>query len=474
MNKRYIGLIIFVFLFITIISVVSILIARGYNFRAEETNGIINIETTPEGAKIVINGKEEGTTPKKIELSPGSYELRIVHENYQEWKNDIQVEPSIVEDFFLSLIPEELNIEQLTFTHINSVQFSKDGSIALYVTQQETSTDLWVFKMEQSIFDVSEQNPQKIASSSDLPKQCRTPKGYSIQISDDNTHAILDCILVDFHDYYIYSITTKSAPIHLNEKINFNPTKVAFGYDSNNLIIETSSYIANYSVEQNDLQVIASKKEQYMPLLSKFGGDFLLLEYSHDLKNRELYIVDTDLEKTEINIPDQLNTLDIVAISSSGNSSKYYAVSTDEGSYIVTYKDLLPPELFSQQKVTFRGWASSGHALLYEEGGDLQSLTIKDYPDTTYKVKSASVIQNFDSTKQKISWFTSSDRILLNDTTDGKIYALEVDGTNKIELYDGVFSQVTLFKLSPSETFLVMLLGDDEKKRNLYSVKLKV
>jgi tetratricopeptide (TPR) repeat protein len=54
--------------------------------------GQLSIDSTPSNAKIFLNDKPKGTTPLTLdELSPGTYQLKLTKEGYQDWQQEITI-----------------------------------------------------------------------------------------------------------------------------------------------------------------------------------------------------------------------------------------------------------------------------------------------------------------------------------------------------------------------------------------------
>jgi hypothetical protein len=60
--------------------------------------GSLYVDSFPQGATILLNGKGYGVTPKLIEgLTPGTYELKLAMVGWEDYKLSISVSPGLVE-----------------------------------------------------------------------------------------------------------------------------------------------------------------------------------------------------------------------------------------------------------------------------------------------------------------------------------------------------------------------------------------
>ncbi|HLZ19140.1 MAG TPA: PEGA domain-containing protein, partial [Smithellaceae bacterium] len=61
----------------------------------------LNVESTPPGAQIFIDGNFKGKTPSRLEVTAAKHEIRLVLTGYYEW--EAQVEPPENGDFPLTV-----------------------------------------------------------------------------------------------------------------------------------------------------------------------------------------------------------------------------------------------------------------------------------------------------------------------------------------------------------------------------------
>lgn len=246
--KKTVGIIISIILFISIISLVAILVAKGYSFTGTELreNGILNIASTPDNSEILINGESKGGTPKKIELPVGSYQISLTKSGYRSWQKEVIIKSSLAIDVNAILYPVELNLEQSTFTDIENAFFSKDGDIAIYTVENGDNSGVWVTKLEKTIFNISTDKPQKITTLDFVPSACLINKNYSIVISPNNKKALFICREETQSLFFVMSIDNGQV-INLNSQLGFNPAEVNFSFDDNNLFVSDDYTLSNFS-----------------------------------------------------------------------------------------------------------------------------------------------------------------------------------------------------------------------------------
>ncbi len=475
--KRYVGITIFIILFISIVSIFAIFIARGYNFTGNEIteNGIINVESTPEDAKIYINGEEKGTSPKKIELVSGKYEIRLSKEGYIDWKKEIEIEPSIVTDIKLTLFPEELNLEQLTFTEIDKVFFSTDGSQAIYFVSQKPNKGIWLNKLEKSIFEISSPQAQKIAEFDSFPQECFANNNYELEISNDNKKSILTCKTENCNNFFIIDLENADSKVtNLNNQIGFNPENINFSFNNANFLIKDEEIIANYNISNKQLTLISRKNNDYLPSITPINESFLLIEKSYDNKGYTLQKITSDLQKTKIDLPEDINFDKSSEVYSSINNSDLFVLSTTQGAYIININKIDSFKQFSQSPINTIQWSNDGESFLFKEKENLFSAIIKTDIEDNIRINLYTIIENYDSSTTTISWTTNSQHLITYNIDNKNLNITDSDGLNQRLLFDSELAYPDAFKLSENETFLLLLIQDDNNYSNLYSIKLKI
>lgn len=98
-----------------------ILVSQAYGFDVNTKtgqvfqNGLVYIDSAPDGAKILINGVEQkNKTNHRLALPAGQYSLEVAKDGYRPWKRNFEVEGGQVERFtYPMLFPQELQTNSL-------------------------------------------------------------------------------------------------------------------------------------------------------------------------------------------------------------------------------------------------------------------------------------------------------------------------------------------------------------------------
>ncbi len=154
LKVRRILSLIFIIFFLTIAPVI-ILYAAGYKLKrngfAIERTGIFIIESSPKGAKILINGKSQKTltsslfnqnnfvtTPAKIKnLLPGEYDLSLELDGYSSWQKKLNINPgSSTYAKNIYLFKKNLPV-QIASAEIQAISFSPDKNQAVTISASQ-------------------------------------------------------------------------------------------------------------------------------------------------------------------------------------------------------------------------------------------------------------------------------------------------------------------------------------------------
>lgn len=77
-------------------------------------NGIIIIDAAPEQARISVNGKDEGTTNKRLSVPAGQYRIDLARTGYRTWSRNVNLVGSSIEQLvYPFLFPEKLQTKSI-------------------------------------------------------------------------------------------------------------------------------------------------------------------------------------------------------------------------------------------------------------------------------------------------------------------------------------------------------------------------
>lgn len=134
------------FILFGIFAVAFILIigyARGYrlNFGKQEvtSTGILVATSSPDAAKIFINGELYGVTNSNITLPPGEYHVELKKEGYSMWATDLKLKGELVMRADGILFPQNPSLSPLTSLGIvKAFYYEKSNNVILLADSGET------------------------------------------------------------------------------------------------------------------------------------------------------------------------------------------------------------------------------------------------------------------------------------------------------------------------------------------------
>jgi hypothetical protein len=477
--KRYIGIIIFVSLFVGIVAAIAILTARGITFTGSDIqeSGILEIKSDPDNAKIYINDKEEGSTPDNVELVTGTYKIKLEKDGYVSWEKEVEIEPSIVTNLEPSLFSQELNLEQITYTSIDKAYFSNDVSQTVYTIIEKDKKELWLQDLEKSIFELSSTKPSKIAELDKVDEKCLNSGDYEIQISHNNQNLLLECSLASYKIFYVLENYSQNSTFrNINEEIGFNPEKIEFDFDDTSLIVDETEFLARYSLDDKKLILLIRKNSDFQPKYCQLTDNLLFINESYDGTQKQIFAIDSSDSQRILSIPEEINVNEINNLSCSLDGEKTFLLTGDKSTYILILEQNTAKLISSIKKTNINviSWAKEGEGFLFEKDNKLFSALLTNYPDNTTKVEYYKVNNNLEDRPIKAVWAKNSIHLVVHEIDDKKVYVQDVNGENRRLLFEGEISYNDSFCLSSNETFLALLLKDDDKNSNLYSLQLKI
>lgn len=124
MKKVILTIIILVLLITATVGVV--LYGRGYRFSFNNgkadlsTTGLLVATSNPDGAQVFVNGHLTTATDNTINLSPGSYDIKIFKQGYFPWQKKVNIEKGVVTKADALLFPSAPKLESITNLGVNN------------------------------------------------------------------------------------------------------------------------------------------------------------------------------------------------------------------------------------------------------------------------------------------------------------------------------------------------------------------
>lgn len=212
-----------------------ILVYQAYGFDINRKtgevfqNGLVFIDSAPDGAEIKINGKVHGDqTNTRVALPEGYYELEINKEGYRTWRKNFELEGGAIERFvYPTLFLNDLSSNELQT--LDAPTFMTQSPDRRWVLISEKNK-LGTFTQ----YDLNTlENERPVSSSFSLPSDLFTVASGNhnlklIEWSTDNNHLLVEHTYKGGHEYIVINRDKPEESFNVNELLGSkNPTSVA-------------------------------------------------------------------------------------------------------------------------------------------------------------------------------------------------------------------------------------------------------
>lgn len=394
---RFILAIIFVVAFVLIVGY-----ARGYrlNFGKQEvtSTGILVATSSPDAAKIYINGALYGVTNSNITLPPGDYHVELKKEGYSTWATDLKLKGELVMRADGILFPQNPSLSPLTSLGIvKAFYYEKSNNVILLADSGEpTNTPVELAKdgiyfLDNARRQLSLFNPLKLLVAKRLFPAGIDFTDATISMSPDQKEML-------------FEVGTRTYLLSTTE-------------ETTDLIDVTKSKAAVLAVWQTkqeaDLKKVLETFKKPFPLIASTSFD--IISFSPD-QTKILYVA-----KQAATIPKILNP-GLVSINQRPQTrdiqvGRVYIYDKKED----TNYELTPPQSIADLITSI----PAGQSPL---GGTPVKTTIALPVDL-------GISQNAAALASKLIWYPDSKHIIMRETN--KITIVDYDNSNKQTVYSG-------------------------------------
>jgi len=413
--------------------------------------GAIRVETNPGNADVFINNEKKNRTSGIIQnLEPGRALLSVQKEGFEDWSKEIFVDSEDVNEFNVTLLPEELNVEQFSTLNITNFAYSKNRDYAFFTVSDESDnelTGLWFISFKNNILSLSSEGEPKLFNRLNRTLiEKAASQNFEIIPATDGSNAILS-FAEDASNYLINS----SDITNLNTDLGFSPDFIDW-FDEDELLIEynNSVFTKELDSENKNLITILDNNEAYC--LSKAS-----VNYS---KGNDIY----RFENNSHSLIYSLSKDDVSSIECASNNNEALAVNYLQGfTYLNLEEDF---ESSSELGNIFR--LSPDGLKLFD---DSMSSIYKFKDNSTEDVLSESEIELENGSYNVYFSKTSNNLILGMFSSDGEIGSISVsdfDGQNLSEIYDS--SNVLINSTSIQDEKEIYFVAKPENQSEFYNI----
>lgn len=160
-NKRSLFIMSSVLLFVLISTLTISIFARGYRFSLKNgftlnPTGILSVVSRPKGASVYLDDKLITATDSTLNLTPGTYNVKISKDGFLPWQKTVQIKPETVFQADLQLFNAVPDLKPITLTGAINPTSSPDGSKIIYSVASASATkDNGLFLLESNNLAIS-------------------------------------------------------------------------------------------------------------------------------------------------------------------------------------------------------------------------------------------------------------------------------------------------------------------------------
>ncbi len=409
---------ILVLISLSAITFLIILYGRGYRLdfgsKTVETKGLLVANSQPNGAHVFIDGKLTSATNSTITLDPGNYQVRIEKEGYSPWSKEIRILGEVVAKTDTILFPINPSLSPITITGASNPKLSPDSSKIVFS----------VSKTNINLQDTLDGNGVFIIDMNDRP----------LGVNRTTRQIAKSTLLLSFEQ-----ATFKWDPT--SKKILAKVKNRYYLLDANLL-----------TIQPQDVTLIIDQIEK------EWQKDKEILE------NERLSAVKAQLA--------EILTNSTKTISWSPDDTKILYEATRSA----TIPQIIEPPLIGTNPTAEERTIKQDQIYVYDIKEDKNFLISdkKNLPKITPVIETTEEDNIYeDYSDFPLQWFPTSSHLLL--TEENKISVLDYDGTNRITLYAGPFTE-NLVAPWPNGSKIVILTTLNPQpgaKSNLYAINIR-
>jgi hypothetical protein len=419
-------LIITSYLVVTIAIVITtiVLVAYGqgysYNFRTRSfnLNGLLVLESSPQGADIAINGRDiHRKTPYRATMEAGEYDIEVKRAGYRPWHKKVRIKASEVTAVpAIVFVPDNLKTEVLTSEDtVTNFVASKDHRNFAYITAG-ANHGVWLMSPDRK-------QGTKIYTPRPAAGDVAAEVVTNVTWSDDASHLLLRTQLGSVVNYLIIP-TGGGTAINLTDLFKFDLAGMQFNpSDWRELYWISPEGLRRINVEAQTVTAVLVDKISAFT----FAGDRLVYVQSTPL-GKTLWSSDKS-GKDPKRLIESLAESDIYQMQYANYRGKdFLAVLPQKASTVTIYSDIFsatPVAKILSKSASQIGFNENGRYLAFYSPTEFGTYdTDKDVIATT----------SFDGPLAQATWFDPAHLII---SRAGLIELIDYDGANRIKLGDG-------------------------------------
>lgn len=436
-------------------------------------NGLIFTNSSPESATIYLNGKDNGSTEKRLTVPAGSYSMELKRDGYRTWKRSFNLEGSSIERLvYPKLFPTKITtVSQQSFTAIPSFSTQSLDRKWIVVAQPGSLTKFDVFNAN---------DPKVVTTAIALPADVITVSTEAqaltlVEWSSDNRHVLLKHTFGAAQEFIVMDREAPENSLNLNKHLAINPTTFSLRdkkFDQLYVYDAPTKVLSSVNTKTKVNTVVLNDVMAY-----KSHGESTLLYTTTDTKDQQKSVVKLlDDKKTYTLRRGLLNESYLLNLARFDN--KWYVVvgATSEGKVYI-YRDPMTqqasdskevPSLFTAlimtqpSQVTF----SANTRFIMTQSGRKFAVYDAETNRRYYYESPLSL-----TAESKATWM---DGHRLQVIQDGKVVVFDYDGINQQSLVPLLAGTLPYFDRDYTRLYTLAPVGGDPAKATLTRSDLKL
>lgn len=461
---------------ITVGTLVAVAIARG--LRPSRTQfvterGLLVANSTPQGSRVLVDGRFLTATDDTVSLDPGEYDIEIVKEGYSPWKKRLKIEKQLVTQANALLFPMAPSLSPLTFSGADLLAPSPDGQrLIIHTASASTAANNGYFALDLSDNPLAfQRGPRQILTESEFFPVDDTQVVWSPDSSQVLFVSSRKAVLIDpgrsnnpvtmtditFQLPTIFSQWEEEMyrrdrqrlalfPEEIQEIATNSAVNTYFSPDEEKIMYTAT---ATFTLPENILPAKPASSTQAQERTTEVGGIYIY-DRNEDRQFRvgtdEKYLASLTPPPTPRPTP-RAQARQPVAAPEATDSAE-----------LVSIKKLLATDLATnRQPLSF---TASPSAFVRLQDEDSISQTVQNFRAYHSPLFS-----------HGLQWFPNSQHLISPQKTE--IVMKEYDNTNQVRVYSGPFTQNFVYPWPNGSRLIILTNFQTEVPANLYTIDLK-
>ena len=167
--KTHIIVPLIILIFLIAATILVVLYGKGYRLTFNEKQpliaktGILVMSSTPNGAEVLINGHLTTATDNTINLTPGTYDIKIQKDGYFAWEKKLKIQEEIVTKAEARLFPAAPKLESVASTPVQNPIIDPSGTKIVFQIASESAerkNGIYILNMAANIIPIAILNLQ--------------------------------------------------------------------------------------------------------------------------------------------------------------------------------------------------------------------------------------------------------------------------------------------------------------------------